>query len=162
MKTTAAIAIALCFCVTGCDDGKPIVMESTRLPSPDGRSVAIVEVMDNGLGFGQGVAYDEIHVGLADLIETNHGEEDLSAVFYASQESSSDTKPEIRWLDDHHLLVLYDPKRAPHKLLGSAAGVQIQYRPRAGARALTLRSSGRVRDKVPRSYHSGRAAQLNR
>ena len=49
-----------------------MLTSSRRLPSPDGQSVAIVESVDNGLGFGQGMLYDEVHVGPTDHRTVGH------------------------------------------------------------------------------------------
>ena len=65
----------------GCQDGIPIVLESHRVPSPDNAVEAIVERVDNGLGFGQGAVYDEVHVQRARTAVTEHGDRSDSVVF---------------------------------------------------------------------------------
>jgi hypothetical protein len=117
--------------LAGCDDGKPIATEKSRLLSPDGVSVAVLEGVDNGLGFGQGMYYDEIHVGPAGLSISDHGDGDPSVVFYAAQEASTDDAPSLHWLNARHLIVTYDLERRPQKLVTVVSGIQIEYRPSA-------------------------------
>lgn len=117
--------------LTGCSDGVPIVAEKSRVVSPDQKSVAVVVGVDNGLGFGQGMYYDEVHVGPAELVITDHGDPSLSVVFYAAQLSSTDEPPTVQWLDPQHLLVTYDGTRNPKMLLSNMGGIRIEFRPRA-------------------------------
>jgi hypothetical protein len=126
-----AAPFALLLTLAGCDDGKPIATEKSRLLSPDRASVAVLEGVDNGLGFGQGMYYDEIHVGPADLAISDHGDLDPSVVFYAEQVASTDSAPSLHWVDARHLVVTYDFARKPQKLVAEVSGIQIKYRPSA-------------------------------
>jgi hypothetical protein len=126
-----AAPLSVLLLIAGCDDGKPIATEKARLLSPDRRSVAVVEGVDNGLGFGQGMYYDEIHVGPADLSISDHGDPDSSVVFYVAQNTSTDSPPTLQWLDAKHLVVTYDVARKPQKLVAQIGGIQIEYRPAA-------------------------------
>jgi len=126
-----AAPFALMLSLAGCDDGKPIATEKSRLLSPDRLSVAVLEGVDNGLGFGQGMYYDEIHVGPADLSISDHGDLDPSVVFYAAQEASTDNAPSLHWLDARHLVVSYDLARKPQKLVAEVSGIKIEYQPSA-------------------------------
>jgi hypothetical protein len=123
-----AALFSLLLSLAGCDDGTPIVTEKSRLLSPDRMSVAVLEGVDNGLGFGQGMYYDEIHVGPADLSISDHGDPGSSVVFYAAQNASSDNPPTLQWLDAKHLVVTYDVARKPQKLVAQVSGVKIEYR----------------------------------
>jgi len=123
--------VSLFALVTGCSDGGPIAAEKSRVVSPDRKSVAVVEGVDNGLGFGQGMYYDEIHVGPAELVTTDHGDPSSSVVFYAAQLDNTDEPPAVQWLDPQHLMVTYDGARKPQELLPSVGGIKIEYRPRA-------------------------------
>lgn len=133
LRSSASIAslVSVSLLLVGCEDGIPIASETSRALSPDRKTVAVVEGVDNGLGFGQGMYCDEIHVGPADLSIVSHGEPDPSVVFYAAQSSSSDRPPTLQWLDAQHLVVTYDGAREPHKLLSNVDGIQIEYRPSA-------------------------------
>ena len=41
---------------------EPIVVESREIPNADKTKAAIVELVDNGLGFGLGLEYYEVHI----------------------------------------------------------------------------------------------------
>ena len=133
MKICAAIAVVLCLGVAGCDDGEPIVLTSMRVPSPDGKSVAIVEAVDNGLGFGQGMVYDEVHVGPSDLRTVGHGNYDVYVVFYAAQEASPSGSLRVSWLDPDHVRIEYDPSLRPARSVQSIGHIQVVYVPRAAS-----------------------------
>jgi hypothetical protein len=131
------LAVLLSLSLAGFDDGKPIAAEKPRLLSPDKMSVAVLEGVDSGLGFGQGMYYDEIHVGPADLSISDHGDPDSSVIFHAAQNVSTDNPPTLQWLDDSHLVVTYDVARKPQRLVAQVNGIQIEYRPSAKPSALT-------------------------
>jgi len=95
----------------GCDDGIPIVLDSERAPSPDNILDAIVERVDNGMGFGQGAVYNEIHVLMRGSSVLVHGDASVSVVFCAEEEINVDNRVTAHWVSARHLVINYDPRR---------------------------------------------------
>ncbi|MES2115833.1 MAG: hypothetical protein V4578_11820 [Pseudomonadota bacterium] len=113
---------------------KPLLGQVEDFSSPDNRLVATLEDLDNGLGFGQGMLYDEIHIHRPDERVADHGDDDRSAIFYAnSMGRQTDEKPKIKWIDASHLLIVYSPRRidggTPGKAIKEYDGIQITYSP---------------------------------
>jgi hypothetical protein len=127
MKFGVPIVVALLMVIAGCDDGKPIVLTSSRLPSPDGQSVAIVESVDNGLGFGQGMLYDEVHVGPMDLRTVGHFDFDAYVVFYAARESITASAPTVSWVDANHVRIAYDASQSPTRPFDRIGRIRVEY-----------------------------------
>jgi hypothetical protein len=115
-------------------DGQPIIGKHVDLASPNGSWIATLEEVDNGLGFGQGMLYDEIHIRRPGEKISDHGDEDRSAVFYAnSMGAQSEVRPQIKWIDSTHILISFSPSRIeggiPGKMLKEYGGIQISYTP---------------------------------
>jgi hypothetical protein len=113
----------------GCSDGVPIVLESSRVPAPDSDWVATVERVDNGLGFGQGALYDEIHVAKAGTEIDNHGDPSHSGIFYVMEETDADLRATASWAGPRRLVISYDARRSPGRMLRQAGDVTIDYEP---------------------------------
>src|SRR5262245_49033591 len=75
----AGLAITMC----ACSKAVPEVIESTQAVDPTGRLVATVELVHNGLGFGAGALYDEVHVSAVSHRPFAHGDGDGSVAFYS-------------------------------------------------------------------------------
>lgn len=110
-----------------------IVLNSEDFPSPDRQWIVTLEDIDNGLGFGQGMLYDEIHVRRPGEKIAGHGDAGKSVVFYANSGGLRDGKaPQIRWKDSAHILISYDPERieghTPGKARKELRGISIEYR----------------------------------
>lgn len=125
---TAFFLFAVC---TGCQDGTPIVLESHRVLSPDKTLEAIVERVDNGLGFGQGAVYDEVHVQRARTVVTEHGDRGDSVVFYVMEETDADLRASASWTARRRLLITYDPRRIRGRRTREIMDVTIDYSPAA-------------------------------
>jgi hypothetical protein len=69
--------------LSACSEGVPRVVQATQVESPSRNVAATVEVVDNGLGFGQGALYDEIHLGPSRHGSFAHGDKDESVIYYA-------------------------------------------------------------------------------
>lgn len=114
------------------DDGRPIVGKSVDVSSPDGNWIATLEVVDNGLGFGQGALYDEVHLRRPDETISTHGDRADSAVFYIDAMGDSRLSPRLDWRDDTHLVIGYERKMSesgrPGKRMTSFHGISIEYR----------------------------------
>jgi hypothetical protein len=132
------VALALSLVVTGWyayqqsdDDGQPIVGRHFDLKSPDGNWIATLEEVDNGLGFGQGMLYDEVHIRRPNETIASHGDGAESAVFYIDAMGNSGDRPSLSWRDATHLDIGYDSKRSvgggPGKSIISFRGISIQY-----------------------------------
>jgi hypothetical protein len=110
---------------------EPLVGQVNDFPSPDRKWVATLEEVDNGLGFGQGMLYDEVHIHHSNEKISDHGDDDRSAVFYANSMGAPDKRPQIKWIDSAHLLIIYAPSRieggAPGKALKEFHGIRIDY-----------------------------------
>jgi hypothetical protein len=113
------------------DDGRPLVGKIIDYSSPDMQWIATLEEVDNGLGFGQGMLYDEVHIRHPDERILEHGNDAKSAVFYADAMGKSSTRPRIKWIDSTHLLITYSPARlestGPGRVLGKFHGIAIAY-----------------------------------
>lgn len=121
-------AILLIGCA-GCDDGTPIVLESHRVLSPDKMLEAIVERVDNGLGFGQGALYDEIHVQRAGSPLLEHGDPSDTVVLYVLEETDTDIRANAAWTGPRHLLITYDGRRIPGRIVRRLGDISVDYSP---------------------------------
>lgn len=113
-------------------DGRPIIVKHVDLPSPNGSWIATLEEVDNGLGFGLGMLYDEVHIRRHGEKISDHGDEDRSAVFYANSFGAhSEVRPQIKWIDSTHILISFSPSRIegeiPGKMLKEFGDIQISY-----------------------------------
>jgi hypothetical protein len=105
----------------------PRVMESMHGLSPDRKWEFSVERVDNGLGFGLGAVYDEIHVHRAGIRDFGHGDREKSSVFYV-EASDRGQKPAARWLGERHLLIMYASGLKPGKMVQHVDDVLIEAR----------------------------------
>jgi hypothetical protein len=114
------------------DDG-PIVGKHVDYLSPDGEWVATLEVVDNGLGFGQGQLYDEVHLRRPNEPVLSHGDRAESAVFYMASFGNPPDAISLDWRDARHLVIAYDddPRVRPGKSVMRFHGMSIEYRVRA-------------------------------
>ena len=128
MRAVWLLLIPLLAC-GGCDDGMPMVLESERAPSPDNALDAIVERVDNGLGFGQGAVYDEIHVLIRGSSVLVHGDPSVSVVFYAQEEINVDNRVTAHWVSARHLVINYEPRRFCGRRTTRLGDILIDYSP---------------------------------
>jgi hypothetical protein len=108
----------------------PVVENSSDRLSPDFRWTATLELVDNGLGFGQGMLFDEVHVSHphAWRFLWGHGEPDKSVVFYVYSDDTPRHKPVLRWADAHHLVIQYSGQYEPGRQLTRFSEVTITYK----------------------------------
>jgi hypothetical protein len=115
-------------------DDRLFVVRHTDLASPNGRLIATLEEVDNGLGFGQGMSYDEVHIRPPNETISVHGDSAASVVFYTESRGNPDARPSLQWRDDTHLVIGYD--RASNvsgsagKHLSSFHDIAIAYEPK--------------------------------
>lgn len=119
----------------GCSDGAPVVLESSHVVSPAATFDATVELVDNGMGFGLGALYYEVHVETRGATIKDHGDHSKSSVFYVIDETSDDIETTAKWVGARHLVISYDGRRTPGRLVRQASGVTIEYRPINPSRA---------------------------
>lgn len=113
------------------DEGKPIVISTSDVTSPDTRWVATLETVDNGLGFGLGRLYDEVHVRRPHDVISDHGDPDESVVFYIDSTENAGNAPRVTWSGATHLVIKYhiaEPTgTGPGKSVASFRGLSIEY-----------------------------------
>lgn len=119
-------AIAMQF---GCSQS-PIVENSRSVPSPSGAKLLTVETVDNGLGFGLGRLYEEVHVTFGSRSIHGHGESDVSVAFYVDVTEARGESVDVRWIDDKSIEISYDRSQAPGRMANSVAGVSVAYKVR--------------------------------
>lgn len=131
---TIALIVASGYALRYFLKAEPLLGQVDDFPSPDDRVIATLEELDNGLGFGQGMLHDEIHIHRPSEKIADHGDDDKSVIFYAnSMGRQSDAKPKIKWIDSSHLLIVYSPGRidggTPGKAINEYGNIQISYNP---------------------------------
>jgi hypothetical protein len=108
------------------NEGRPVVEQSTTYPSPDQQWQATVERVENGMGFGLGAEYYEVHVHRPGYPIGMHGDRDPSVVFYLDSEGV--VPPRVLWVAPRHLVIDY--RTGPHepgKKMDLIAGISIGY-----------------------------------
>jgi hypothetical protein len=120
------VGTAIFILFAACTDA-PIPLSSQRIDSPDAKRSAVVEELDNGLGFGLGALIHEIHVvGATDQVRT-HGDASRSVVFYANTTEYKGPPITVKWLSRNRLHIAYGKALTPGKkelLLGE---VTVEY-----------------------------------
>ncbi len=108
----------------------PVVEKSVSLSSPDGKWQATVESVDNGMGFGMGRLYNEVHLLPSGRVADNHGDPDPSCVFYIESEGVGKDFPTVRWVAPDRLEIEYTDLNKPGKSLPRLGAIRIDYRTR--------------------------------
>ncbi|HJW09868.1 MAG TPA: hypothetical protein VJ483_09555, partial [Holophagaceae bacterium] len=111
----------------GCNEGLPIILESRQQGSPDSKWEFISEHLDNGMGFGMGALYDEVHIHRPGEGAFKHGDQDASAVFYIESTYQDGDRPVVQWIDAHNLLIRYPDINKPGRAITQFQGVAIRY-----------------------------------
>ena len=115
--------------------GNPAVPKATvvaTLPDPGGRYIAVVEKVDNGMGFGQGMRYDEIHLVRRGDAISGHGDDSKTSIFYIGDAPAA---PQVHWTDDRQLSVSYAGSVNSHAVTQPAMdGVVVTYHEQAPQR----------------------------
>lgn len=132
----AVVAIVLLFLVSAFGlryllKAEPVVGQVDNFSSSDKQWVATLEEVDNGLGFGLGMLYDEVHIHRPNEKISDHGDDGNSVIFYVSSMGKVGDRPKIKWLDSTHLLISYYPATIeggkPGKALRKFQGIFIEY-----------------------------------
>lgn len=112
-------------------EGRPLVVTASDFRSPDTRWIATLETVDNGLGFGLGMLYDEVHLRRPGDNITSHGNESESVVFYVAAIGESGQPPRLMWEGPERLVITYDAARhmesGPGRRVGKLHGISIAY-----------------------------------
>ena len=107
----------------------PSIIRSQDFPNSDGAYTATLEQIDNGLGFGQGALYDEVHLRRRGEPVGAHGNPGGSVVFYAESTYRDNSGVTLTWLDSRHFRVGYDRGQRPGKAVNALSGVAIEFLP---------------------------------
>lgn len=117
---------ALVFALTACSDA-PIALSSQRSASPDGKRSAVVEKLDNGLGFGLGAIMHEVHVvGATEEVRT-HGNGSRSLVFYADTTDYRGPPITVKWLSSNQLQINYGKLLTPERKERHLGEISVEY-----------------------------------
>jgi hypothetical protein len=109
------------------NEGRPVVEQSTTYLSSDQQWQATLERVDNGMGFGPGVWYYEVHVHRPGYPIGMHGDRDPSLVFYLDSEGVP--PPHVLWVAPRHLVIRYwTGAHEPGKKMDLIAGISISYK----------------------------------
>jgi hypothetical protein len=126
MSRVVLFALSICACtLAGCNDGWPIVKKTSRVASPDAMWEAVLEEVDNGLGFGQGVLFHEIHIQPPGTRVTYHLNESVTCVYYVG---ASPEAPKMEWVSARRLVVTYSGLDEPGRQIREYMDVEIEYR----------------------------------
>ena len=109
------------------------IEKSVDVLSPDSKWLATIETVDNGLGFGLGRVYNEVHIRTPGNPITDHGDADLSTVFYVESEQTPKDFPVVQWLNPRCLRIEYPNLHKPGKALVQINGITVEYRTRRAA-----------------------------
>lgn len=117
---------ALVIVLAACSDA-PIALSSQRIDSPDVKRSAVVEKLDNGLGFGLGAIMHEVHVvGATEEVRT-HGDGSRSLVFYANTTENRGPPITVKWLSNNQLQINYGKSLTPGKKETHLGEVAVEY-----------------------------------
>lgn len=119
--------------LVACSEGVPKVVGTKSIVSPSKQYVATVEVVDNGLGFGLGALYDEVHVTSATHWRYKHGDADETVAYY-SESTYGGAVPQVEWVGADRLRITIDANSEPVRQLNSVSHVLIEYSKRLSSR----------------------------
>lgn len=111
------------------NEGVPSVVRSHTFPSPDASWVVEVEVVDNGLGFGLGRLYEEIHLIRRGEAVGKHGDSGASVIFWMEKTDFEHDEVTLHWLDSRKVRVVYGGTEKPGVMRTHLATVAIEYQP---------------------------------
>ena len=115
-------------CSCSARESGPIVQSSSRLRAPSSSWEAVLEEVDNGLGFGLGRLYAEIHlVQQGDAIQA-HGDAVPSVIFYYDASDLPASKPTLRWVASDRLLIESPKGAKPGKIIRQFGPITIEYK----------------------------------
>ena len=132
MKRLLASIFPLVAGIVACSDAS-LVLQSQVIASPDSKWAAVVQEVDNGLGFGLGALHREVHVVNGQNQPSGHGDSGKSVVFYINISEYRGPEPSVsvKWLSPTHLRVTYAETLVPSKQLGTLTGVTVEYATKA-------------------------------
>ena len=90
-----------------------------------------METVDNGLGFGQGRMYYEVHISPSNERTGRHGDNGTSVAFYTEVLSDRARPVTATWISGDKVRITYDLWTKPRKQLHSLNGVEIKYQEEA-------------------------------
>jgi len=98
--------------------------------SPDSQWEAILEEVDNGLGFGLGATFQAIYLHKSHTSIDKHpnGIHDDAIVFYIDSEQLETNIPKFHWVNSRHLAIDYKNTHNPGKIDYRFNDIFIEYR----------------------------------
>lgn len=88
-------------------DGIPNVIRSSRITSPNSQWDAVLDTVDNGLGFGMGLLYEEVHLERKGAVPLVHGDPGKTVIFYVEKADYDHNEVTASWTDSSHLVIEY-------------------------------------------------------
>ena len=88
-------------------------------------AIRVLEEVDNGLGFGLGALYEEVHVIKDGEAVAAHGDPEKSVVFYADSTQLKGRPAQLKWLSPKVLEISLEPGRSVGKHMSAYRGIQI-------------------------------------
>ncbi len=124
--TTRVIVASIAILLAACS-AEPIALASKRINSPDAKRSAVIEELDNVLGFGLGALIYEVHVvQAADDVRT-HGDASRSAIFYANITDYNGPPTTVKRMSSNQLQVTYGKALTPGKKESQLGEITIEY-----------------------------------
>jgi hypothetical protein len=102
-----ALSLIVVIACVGCG---PAIEKSRRVPSPDGTLDAVVERLNTGVGFGQDLAFDEVHVVQRGASVREHRDHSGSVVFRVWETEVNAPRLDASWAGPKHLVITYDSR----------------------------------------------------
>lgn len=126
IRRVEGLLLTLALLLVACSD-EPITLRAQRIDSPDTKRSAVIEELDNGLGFGLGALIHEIHVVESSEQVRLHGDRSRSVVFYANTTDYKGVPITARWLSSNKLQVSYGALLTPAKKVLLLGEVAVEY-----------------------------------
>lgn len=105
----------------------PVAQVRATVANPAGTWIALVETVDNRMGFGQGMLYDEVHLVRKGQAAGKHGDDGTSVLFYHDAPAAANCRVAVTWTDDRHLAITYTSDHDTVPWVHQRDGVTIAY-----------------------------------
>lgn len=128
-RAALVVVVALLVCVAWARTGSgPLVVATKTFDGPGNGLIATLELVDNGLGFGLGAIFEEVHITSPIKMVGTHGQSGESVVFVTEANDEAHGKPvEVVWIDARDLRITFDAHQRPGTQQTRSHGVDIGY-----------------------------------